>query len=133
MADPILTIDLESPTPAYRQIVDQVRQFCVEGVLSPGEALPSVRRLAVDLGVHHNTVAEAYRALAAEGWVDVAQGRSVVVLERSMAQPRKEQRLELEQRFDRRLRHFLAEMRAQGLAPVRIADRLRALAKEMEG
>lgn len=128
-----LTIDLKSPAPAYRQIVDQVRQMCVEGILVPGEALPSVRRLSVDLGVHHNTVAEAYRTLAQEGWVEVAQGRPVMVVERAAAAPRKEQRVELEQSFDRRLRQFLAEMRGQGLSAVRIADRLRAVAEEMEG
>lgn len=131
--DAVLTIDLKSSIPAYRQIVDQVRRFCVEGTLVPGEPLPSVRRLAVDLGVHHNTVAEAYRALAQEGWVEVAQGRPVVVVERAAASPKKEQRRELEQSFERRLRHFVAEMRAQGVTGARIASRLRAVANEIEG
>ncbi len=133
MTGPVLAIDLKSPVPAYRQIVDQLRRFCVEGALEPGEALPSVRRLAVDLGVHHNTVAEAYRALALEGWIEVAHGRPTVVLERAATAPKRERRLELERSFERRLRDFIAEMRAQGLPAPRIAGRLRTVAEEMEG
>lgn len=130
--DAVLIIDAKSPEPAYRQIIDQLRRYCVEGVLQPGETLPSVRRLAIDLGVHHNTVAEAYRTLAQEGWLEVAQGRPVLVVERSAAAPKKEQRAELEGSFERRVRHLVAQMRSQGLTATRIADRLRHLASELE-
>ncbi|MGO4879595.1 MAG: GntR family transcriptional regulator [Bryobacteraceae bacterium] len=50
-----------------RQIVDHLRTLRVEGAVAPSDALPSVRRLAIDLGVHFNTIADAYRALA-EDW-----------------------------------------------------------------
>ena len=65
----ILRIDSESTTPVYRQIVDGLRVALVNGDLAPGDPLPAVRRLALDIGVHFNTVAQAYRELAREGWL----------------------------------------------------------------
>jgi selenocysteine-specific elongation factor len=53
---------LGSPVPAYRQIANAFRALLVAGSFPVGEPLPTVRQLAVDLGVHHNTIAEAYRA-----------------------------------------------------------------------
>ena len=62
-----LRVDLSSSIPIYRQIVDGLRVALVNGDLHPGDSLPTVRRLALDLGVHFNTVAQAYRTLSAEG------------------------------------------------------------------
>ena len=50
--------------PVYRQIAAQLRVLIVEGALRPGDALPPVRRVARDLAVHFNTVAEAFRMVA---------------------------------------------------------------------
>ena len=47
-----IRIDLTSQVPAYRQIVDALRVLLVEGTLPPGSDLPSVRRLAMELGIH---------------------------------------------------------------------------------
>ncbi|MHB8301653.1 MAG: GntR family transcriptional regulator [Acidobacteriaceae bacterium] len=113
-ATPQIRIVLDGPTPVYRQIVDQVRTLCVEGALKPGSSLPSVRQLAASLGVHFNTVAEAYRALAEEGWLDVRQGRSVQIVERS--EPRQPTRAASTQHSSR-LRHLVAELRATGFSP----------------
>ena len=64
MSGPTLRLDPASPVPLVRQIVDQLRVPLVDGSLQPGTVLPPVRRLATDLAVHFNTVAEAYRQLA---------------------------------------------------------------------
>lgn len=124
-----IRIDLGSPTPAYRQIVDAIRVLLVEGALTPGTPLPSVRRLAMDLGVHFNTVSEAYRQLADEGWIDLRQGRSAVVIERGAPVTAAPERL---QEFRTQLRSLIAQMRAAGLAPARIAAELRSLGEALE-
>jgi GntR family transcriptional regulator len=122
-----ITLDLESLTPAYRQIIDQFRHWFVSGTLPAGSTLPSVRRLAIDLGIHHNTVAEAYRILAEEGWLQVSHGRAARVLERSCAPPASvAERHELKDRFSRRLRGLVAEIRASGLSDEWILGELRA-------
>ena len=68
---PLLRIDLAARLPVYLQIADGLRHLLVSSEFQPGEQLPTVRQLALDLGVHHNTVAEAYRLLAEEGWLDL--------------------------------------------------------------
>jgi GntR family transcriptional regulator len=118
-------LDLGSPTPANRQIVDQIRTYLVDGALAPGAALPSVRRLAVDLGVHFNTVADAYRTLADEGWLEIAQGRGVRVVARQAPPPDAQAR----QVFRQRLRQLVAEARAQGLSAGVVAHELTTAAE----
>ena len=124
-SSPEIRIDVSAATPVYRQIVDQIRTRAVEGVLRPGDALPSVRRLAIDLGIHFNTVAEAYRALAEEGWIDVAHGKAARVRNRDVPPPPEAAEVA---DFRQRLRHLIAEMRAQGLSPARISHELLTLA-----
>jgi GntR family transcriptional regulator len=120
---PKIRIDLKSPVPAYRQIVDQLRVLLVEGALQPGSDLPSVRRLALDLGVHFNTVGEAYRELAAEGWLDLRHGRGAKVIERGIPPSAAPERL---REFRAQLRNLVAQMRAAGVPPAKIAAELRA-------
>jgi GntR family transcriptional regulator len=130
MRDATIRIDPRSAAPAYRQIVEQIRTFIVEGILAPGSELPSVRRLAIDLGVHFNTVAEAYRTLAEEGWLEVSHGRPARIRERSAPpQPGKQ----AEARFRERLRRLIEEMRAEGFTPLQIARELTAAAAIQEG
>ena len=70
-----LVVDSRDPRPAYRQIADQVTYRVSTGDLRPGDPLPSVREVAVELGVNQNTVARAYRILAEAGILDVSHGR----------------------------------------------------------
>jgi len=124
-----LRIDLKSPTPVYRQIVDGLRILLVNRELKAGDPLPPVRRLAMDLGVHFNTVAEAYRTLAGEGWLDIGRRSGARVLARSArdhADP------DAAHNFERRLRELVAEVQARGFAPGSIAVELRRLAESLE-
>jgi len=128
MAAPLLTVDPTSPVPALRQITDQMRALCVEGVLAAGAILPSVRRLALDLGVHFNTVAEAYRQMAAEGWLEVSRGRPTRVLLRPPV--RNVSQDELAAAFRARLRYLVAELLSAGLSSQRLSLELQQLQKE---
>lgn len=87
--------------------------------MSPGDELPSVRRLGLDLGVHFNTIAEAYRTLATEGWLDISQGRGARVQVRPEGSPAS---LRTEIEFRQRIRHLVTEMRAGGMLPARIRE-----------
>ena len=118
-----IRIDLNRADPAYRQIAGQIRALMVEGALAAGDALPSVRRLAIDLGVHFNTVAEAYRQLAEDGLIEVSHGKAARVLESKKAAPGK---TELEQ-FRRRLRDMVFEMRAAGMSATSVRREIHAL------
>jgi len=121
-----LRIDVDSPVPVYRQIVEALRTWLVEGTIVAGDALPSVRSLAGDLGIHFNTVAQAYRELAEEGWLDVSHGKAVRVVER---QARRQPDGVAIERFRTRIRSLIAEARAQGITPHTVSSELRALAE----
>jgi DNA-binding transcriptional regulator YhcF (GntR family) len=122
---PAIRFDPASGVPAVRQIAGNLRVLFVENKLAPGAALPPVRRLAMELGVHFNTVAEAYRQLAAEGWLDLQHGRGATVISRPA--PRLVPHW-LDQ-FRDQLRGLVAQTRAKGAASDEIAAELCATAK----
>lgn len=123
-----IRIDLSGPEAVFRQIASQIRALLLDGRLKVGDALPGVRRLSTDLGVHFNTVAEAYRQLAAEGWLDVSHGRAVRVLERPMPKPDAAQA----EVYRERLRRLVGEMRADGFRLNRIRKEIQDVLEEME-
>jgi len=127
--NPILRVDLESAVPVYEQVSNGIRGELVAGRLRPGDQLPTVRELALDLGVHHNTVAEAYRLLAREGWLDLRRGRGALVIDRKQPAPSEQARAE----FVRRLRELVAKAVAQGVPKSAMAGDLRALGSELDG
>ncbi len=72
--EPYVMVDPDAETPPYQQIFEQLRVAIERRALEPGDALPTVRQLASDLGVAPNTVARAYADLQAEGLI-VSDGR----------------------------------------------------------
>jgi DNA-binding transcriptional regulator YhcF (GntR family) len=126
---PKLRVDPSSSTPITRQITDGIRVQLVEGELLPGTELPAVRRVAMELGVHFNTVAEAYRQLAAEGWLDLRHGRGATVVEREA--PPAATKAEIAD-YRKRLRELISQMRAHGIPAARIALELRAIVKGLQ-
>ena len=74
-------LDFRSHIPIYTQIVEQVKQQLVSGLLKPGDQLPTVRALALELRVNFNTVARAYRLLDEAGIISTQQGRGTFIWE----------------------------------------------------
>jgi len=121
-----VSINLSSPTPAYRQIANDLRRHLVEQRLKPGDLLPPIRQLALDLGVHFNTVAIAYRMLADEGWLELKRRRGAAVIARNA--PRAVDQRHVDQLM-RQLGHIAAELRSAGMTPRQISSALRRLAQ----
>lgn len=122
-----LRIDLASAQPVYEQIVSGLRALLVSGEFRSGEQLPTVRQLAIDLGIHHNTVAEAYRVLAEEGWLDLRRRRGAVVLDRQDAKATPEAK----QDFRKRLEELVAKAITNGVPRSTIADRMTDIARKL--
>ena len=68
-----------SGVPIFRQIMDQVRAQVASGRLKPGDLVPSVRQMAVDLQVNMLTVSKAYSRLEAEGVLERDRGTGMRV------------------------------------------------------
>jgi GntR family transcriptional regulator len=74
-----IKLDLKSGVPFYRQIIDQIKTAIALGELGPGDRLPTVRQLAVDLSVNPNTVSRAYMELELTGLVETQMGSGTFV------------------------------------------------------
>ncbi len=74
-------IDQTSHVPVYKQICDRVKEMVISGKIKPGNFVPSIRKLAKDLGVNVNTVARAYRELVNEGVLQPVKGEGYTVRE----------------------------------------------------
>src|SRR6201997_954663 len=72
-------LDLHSGVPVYRQIIDQVLGGMAAGTLAPGDQLPTVRQVAVDLSINPNTVVRAYRELEIRGVLETQQGTGTFI------------------------------------------------------
>jgi GntR family transcriptional regulator len=125
----MLRIDLASRVPVYEQIANGLRAELVSGKFSPGAKLPTVRILAINLGVHHNTVAEAYRQLAKEGWLELKRHHGALVRQRDRPQAGPDA-MEL---FSRPLRELVAKGLADGLSARSLAREMIETARRLEG
>ena len=76
-----LNLDIRSGLPIYTQIVNQIQSQLVNGILKPGDQLPTVRALAQELRVNFNTVARAYRILDEGRIISTQQGRGTYITE----------------------------------------------------
>jgi GntR family transcriptional regulator len=74
-----MTVDPNDRRPIYEQVADEIKASIARGELAPGAALPSVRRLAADLGVKTNTIAIAYRHLQSDGLITLKRGSGATV------------------------------------------------------
>lgn len=73
-------IDARDSRPIYEQIIDQIKEQVMKGILKPGDQLPSVRQLASMLTVNANTVMKAYTELERQEVIETIRGRERLLL-----------------------------------------------------
>ena len=74
-----MKIDPRSYIPIYLQIADGIRDAVAAGVYLPGEAIPSLNAMALEVQVNPNTVQKAYDELAREGLIYAQRGKGLFV------------------------------------------------------
>jgi len=117
-------LDLHTGVPVYRQIVDQVRGAIAAGSLTPGDQLPTVRQLAVDLEINPNTVVRAYRELEYDGLLETHQGTGTFISSQRIVRPGNERQRQLEQIVS----DAIARAGAAGFTLQELSDQLRLAA-----
>ena len=85
----VLTVDPRSGVPIYLQVIEQVKRSVAVGILQPGEQLPTVKQLALDLTINPNTVAKAYRDLERDGVIETSPGRGSFIRANGVAESAK--------------------------------------------
>ena len=75
-----IIISNQSELPIYAQIVSQIREQILKGEIPEGTVLPSIRKLAAEVGVSVITTTRAYSDLEKEGFIASIQGKGSVVL-----------------------------------------------------
>ena len=102
----LVTIDSGDPTPIYAQLERAFRAAIATNRLGPGDQLPTVRQLAVDLQINANTVARVYADLERAGVIETKRGvGSFITATPAQAHPPGEQ--------ERRLRGFVTRVLAE--------------------
>ena len=119
-------LDPASGVPFYRQVIDQILAGIATGALSPGEQLPTVRTLAVELQVNLNTVAKAYKELEIRGVLHTQQGSGTYIAPVQVERNEVERRRQVVQLVD----EFLARAAAAGLPPDEVLVELAARVRE---
>ena len=107
-------LDFRSDLPITNQIVDQVQQLIATQRLKPGDQLPTVRALALELRVNFNTVARAYRLLDEAGMISTQQGRGTYILEQPPPESAKKLRQDALAALTKR---YLDEIERLGFTP----------------
>ena len=92
---PEFRLDLHSGVPVYRQIIDQVLGHIATNTLGPGDQLPTVRQVAVDLAINPNTVQRAYRELEIRGVLETQQGTGTFISQQKVKRDEVERRRQL--------------------------------------
>lgn len=105
-------IDSKSGVPFYRQIIEQVKFAIARGDLGPGDQLPTVRQLSVDLSINPNTVIRAYKEMEIEGLLETHQGSGTFVT----SQRPEIDHLERQRMLDQILTELLARASSYGLS-----------------
>lgn len=125
-----IQLDFRSGVPIYTQLVEQVKQQVVSGELKPGDQLPTVRALALELRVNFNTVARAYRLLDEAGIISTQQGRGTYILD--VPPPERTDRLR-QQALEALTRDFLTEAHRLGCSQDEIVKTIEKQLKDEDG
>lgn len=123
----VVTIDPRDKTPIYAQLERGLRAGIAAGRLRPGDQLPTVRQLAVELKINANTVARVYTDLERSGVIETRRGvGSFVAATPEKARPARE--------HDKRLRAFATRVLAEaGAAGFALEDLLAELDAHQQG
>ena len=105
----MISLNYRDSRPIYEQIRDELRKLIVTGAIGVDDKLPSVRALATELAINHNTIQRAYNELETEGYLYSVPGKgSFACRPQSADQARRETLLE-------ELKGLLSELRCLGM------------------
>lgn len=124
----MLNIDPRSSKPIYEQIIEQVKENIMKGILQSGDRLPSVREMSTMLTINPNTVSKAYQELEREKAIETIRGKGTFIAQNYQPQ-RDEEKL---QEVRDLLKKAVIESHYMGLGQEEIIAMLADIYQELE-
>ena len=121
-----IIISNSSNDPIYLQIVNQIKAMIMSGELSPGEALPSMRNLAMQMRVSLITTKRAYEELERDGFIETYTGKGSFVKAQNAELLREENLRQVEEH----LQKAIQKAKMSGIAFEELTDILKMLYDE---
>lgn len=125
----MIKLDFRSSQPIYEQIISQYKFLTLQGYLKSGDAIPSVRRLAVELEVTPGTVAKAYREMEKQGLIETLRGKGTFIA----GIPEKKRDEGVIGQVKEGLREQCMELIYQGLDKTEIVRLIEEILEELQG
>ncbi len=120
------SLDPASGVPFYRQIIQQIEQAILARRLEPGDRLPTIRALAIELKINPNTIAKAYGELEIRGIVTTQVGSGTYVSDKRIDMEETERTKKMEAALAR----FIRDMEALGVDRPTMMDLVRTFEED---
>ena len=114
----MILIDYKDRRPIYEQVIEKFQQIILCGILSPGDAMPSVRSLAMELSINPNTIQRAYQELERSGYIYTVKGKGSFVCDTQNAVELKRSEQQKE------LNTYVTKVLATGITEPELTDML---------
>ena len=111
-------LDYRSKKPLYEQIIEQIKLLVIKGHLSPGDAIPSVRKMAQTLDITPSTVAKAYQELERQKVIETIRAKGTFITTMPSVEPDEE---ELE-KIRKRIQSEIIELKRTGYSEADVVN-----------
>ena len=111
-------LDYRSKKPLYEQIIEQIKLLVIKGHLSPGDAIPSVRKMAQTLDITPSTVAKAYQELERQKVIETIRAKGTFITTMPSVEPDVE---ELE-KIRKRIQSEIIELKRMGYSEADVVN-----------
>lgn len=123
----MIVLDYKSNKPIYEQIIEQMKFHVMKGYLKPGDAIPSVRKLALELKITPGTVSKAYQELERQQIIETIRGKGTFIAGEIQLKPDEARLIEIQ----KRLQTDIMELKMMGYDKRMIVDLIKGLYEEM--
>lgn len=114
----LIKLDYRSKKPLYEQIIEQIKLMVIKGHLSPGDSIPSVRKMAQTLDITPSTVAKAYQELERQKVIETIRAKGTYITTMPIPEPGTE---ELE-KIRGRIQSELIELKRTGYSETDVVN-----------
>ena len=123
----MITLDFKGNKPIYEQITEQMKFDVMKGYLKPGDAIPSVRKLALELKITPGTVAKAYQELERQHIIMTIRGKGTFIADEITVKPDETKIMEIR----KQLTTEIMELKMMGYNREHIVELVKEIYEEM--